>query len=311
MTTLISTVEQLKKYVKLNANMPFESIEPFLQQARDLYLVRYLGLDILSELEGDNFGTAYEPLLEITRKALAPLALWIGNSELSVRISDSGFTVAKQDGATGYLPASDTKIAQVEASLRRRAVQYIDKLIEYLETNISKFPKWKTSPYYLDKNSNYLQTASQFQELGLVDIMYSRLVFESLKPTMSMIDQSIVTETIGGLQDAKLRSKLNSDQSLPESELIATIRKFVASKTVEIQSDPETQRRSFGSDKKLVPQPYTDFGYVTTYHAEQAIFYLNKIKLLLVKYATELGVEIAVEAPEFNADDKRIFNMMG
>lgn len=282
MAAIISTIDQLKKTVKVNAKTPFEAVEPFLQSARDIYLVRYLGAELVELLEDDEAPERVTTLHGLVCKALGPLAVWMGNAELSVRISDSGFTVAKQDGTSGYVPASDTKIAKVEESLERRGFQYLDQVLEYLEANASDFPEWTNSRYYTLRGGNYIQSAVQFQELGLVDIGYSRTKFENLRTKMSITEQRFVTELIGETLDTSLRSKLNSTQTDPEKFMIAAIRKFVACKCAG-----------------------------TPYYDEQAEYFYSKIQQLLVKYATELSVELATSAPEFNADDKRIFNMGG
>lgn len=282
MPDIISTIEELKQTVKINAQIPFESVKPFLQSARDIYLARYLSVELLEVLEDDDIPDRAKELLIKVRRALGPLAIWLGNAELSVRISDSGFTVAKQEGTTGYVPASDTKIAKVEESLERRGFQYLDEVLEYLEANASDFPEWTNSRYYTLRGGNYIQSAVQFQEMGLVDIGYSRIKFENMRTQMSITEQRFVTETIGETLDATLRSKLNATQTNPEKYLIAAIRKFVACKCAG-----------------------------TPYYDEQAEYFFGKIQQLLAKYAVEFGVELATSAPEFNADDKRIFNMGG
>lgn len=284
MAAIISSIDQLKKTVKVNAKLPYDAVEPFLQSARDIYLVRYLGEEMVAMLEDNEVPERLTTLHALVCKALGPLAVWMGNAELSVRISDSGFTVAKQDGTSGYAPASDTKIAKVEESLERRGFQYLDQVLEYLEANAANFPEWTNSRYYTLRGGNYIQSAVQFQELGLVDINYSRIKFENLRTQMSIAEQRFVTETIGETLDTSLRSKLNSAQTQtePEKIMIATIRKFVACKCAG-----------------------------TPYYDEQAEYFYSKIQQLLVKYATELNVELATSAPEFNADDKRIYNIGG
>lgn len=276
MGLIINSVDALKKTVKISATIPWETVEPFLQSARDLYLVRFLGQELVEQLESDDAPERVTKLQPLVCLALGPLALWLGNSELSVRISDSGFTVEKNQDK--FLPASDTKIAKVEESLERRGFQYLDKVLEYLEANASDFPEWTNSPYYTLRGGNYIQSAVQFQELGLVDIGYSRIKFEKLRNIMSITEQRYVTETIGDTLDATLRSKLNGTQTEAEKAMIATIRKFVACKSAE-----------------------------TPYYNEQAEYFLSKIKQLMLKYATEFNVTLVTEAPEFNDETRHIF----
>jgi len=315
MSAIISTIEQLRKTVKLNTAIPFETVEPFLQTARDMYLVRYLGTELVEILEDVAVPERATKLLALTRLALGPLALWCGNAELSVRFSDSGFTVSKQDGATGYVPASDTKIAKIEESLERRGFQYLDQVLEYLETNADLFPEWKASRFYTLRGGNYIQTATQFQEIGLVDIDYSRLTFESLRPSMGMIELRFINEMIGETLDATLRGKLDSLQTPAEIAVIAAIRRFVACKTAELHTSQASKANRSGSDtreyKPLIRPIYSDTQNEGNFFAEQAIYYFNRIQQLLNKYAVEFGIEVVNMAMEFNSTEVKIFNMEG
>ena len=46
MSGIITNIDQLKSTAKINQATPFEAFEPFLQEARDIYLVRYLGEEL-------------------------------------------------------------------------------------------------------------------------------------------------------------------------------------------------------------------------------------------------------------------------
>lgn len=313
MTSIISTIEMLKKTVKINASIPFDAVEPFLTTARDIYLERYLGIDLIEVLESEPTLNRVDDLLVLVRKALGPLAIWLGNAELSVRFSDNGFTVSAEQGKT--LAASDSKIANVSDSLERRGFQYLDKVLEYLEKNAANFPEWTDSEYYSLRSGNYILSAKQFQEIGLVDINYSRLTFETFRPLMSMIETRFISETIGVDLDQTLRGKLNSTQSVPEKELIAAIRQFVACKTAELHTSKasmanrtEQGKREF---KPLISPVYSDLANEGNFFAEQAVFYLNKVQQILNKYAVEFGKEPFDPDLDWNNEERKIFNMMG
>ena len=313
MSLIISSVEELKKTVKINASIPFEAVEPFLITARDIYLERYLGVELIEVLESDAVPERASKLRLIVRKSLGPLAIWLGNAELSVRFSDNGFTVSAEQGKN--LAASETKITNVSDSLERRGFQYLDKVLEYLEENASEFPEWTESRYYSLRAGNYILSAKQFQEIGLVDIDYSRLTFETFRPLMSMIEKRFVTETLGAELDATLRGKLNSAQSAAELELITAIRQFVACKTAELHTSKasKSQREASGTReyKPLIRPIYSDLANEGNFFTEQAIFYYNKVQQILNKYAVEFGLEPFTPALYWNNEDRKIFNSMG
>lgn len=313
MKAIISTIEELKSTVKVNAVTQFSVVAPYIQQARDIILVRYLGLELIEVLEGDTIPDRATELLKLTQCALGPLAIWCGNAEMSVRFSDSGFTVAMKAGEYGA--ASDTKIAKVEESLERRGFQYLDQVLEYLEIHSSEFPEWTQSRYYTLRGGNYIQSATQFQEIGLVDIDHSRLTFESLRPIMSMIEMRFITELLGETLNSTLRSKLNTIQSVAEKELIGSIRRFVACKTAEIHTSKASKaNRSNAANNEYKPviRPlYSDIQNEGNYFTEQGDYFYTKIKQTLNKYAAEFGIESVSEAMDFNSAESKIFNSFG
>ena len=315
MAAIISTIDQLRKTVKINSSIPWESLEPFLQSARDLFLVRYLGTELIEVLESEEVPERATKLLSLIQSALGPLAIWIGAPELSVRFSDNGFTVPKQDGATGFTPASDAKIGKVEESLERRGFQYLDQVLEYLEMNAADFSEWTSSRFYTLRGGNYIQSATQFQEIGLVDIDYSRLTFESFRPVMSMIELRFVTELLGDVLDASLRTKLNDTQTDTEKALIAAVRRFVACKTAELHTSQASKTNRTGSGtpeyKPLIRPIYSDIQNEGNYFAEQAVFYYSKVQQLLAANADALGIAVPVTAMDFNSVDMCIFNAEG
>ena len=313
MAAIISTIEDLRKTVKVNNSIPYESVEPFLISARDIFLVRYLGTELVEALEADELDENYQPLYNLVQKALGPLAIWLGNAELSVRFSDKGFTVESETGKS--VAASDTKIGKVEESLERRGFQYLDQVISYIWNNISDFSTWRNTNYYLLRNSNYIQSTQQFQEIGLVDINYSHLTFESFRPVMSMIELRFITEILGDELDATLRTKLNDEQTAAEKALIANIRRFVACKTAELHTSQATKQNRTGSGppeyKPLIRPIYSDPQNEGNFFAEQAVFYYNKVQQTLTKYAVEFGIEPINSAMDFNGADMKIFNAFG
>jgi len=315
MVAIISTIDQLCKTVKINKSIPFDVVEPFLTTARDIYLVRYLGVEMVEILESEETPERAVKLLKLVQNALGPLAIWLGTAELSVRFSDSGFTVSKSDAATGFVPASDTKIGKVEESLERRGFQYLDAVLEYLETNSDLFPEWKESRYYTLRGGNYILTATQFQDIGLVDIDYSRLTFESLRPVMGMIEQRFISELLGLELDTLLREKLSVLPTPAEIQLIASVRRFVACKTAQLVTSEASKANRSGSDvkeyKPMIRPLYSDPTDNGNFFAEQSGYYFSKIQQCLVINGVEFGITPKVLTMDWNMAENKIFNMEG
>jgi len=329
---IINSIEQLKETAKINASAELEVFQPFLREARDVFLVRYLGEELVEVLENLEPRTKnQEPredasaslsdrteklsvLLDKTRQCLGAMALWLGNAELSVRIGDSGFTVEKRDN---FVPATDTKIAQVKETLERRAFNYLDLILEYLEKNSADFPEWKDSRFYTLRGGNYVVSATQFQDDGLVDIAYSRLAFESFRSAMSMIEARFIEKLIGRPLDKRLREKLKNDVafSSAEDELVLNIRRFVACKIGELHTS-EKSKTNRETDKQQEFRPvvrpiYIDPDYTGNWFADQADFYLAEIQRILNENADEFGIEPFESALKWNDANRKIFIDIG
>lgn len=50
MNALIPDIETLKKVVKINSSLPYESIEPYIEDALDIYVKPYVGNPSLNKL---------------------------------------------------------------------------------------------------------------------------------------------------------------------------------------------------------------------------------------------------------------------
>lgn len=47
MNALIPDIETLKKVVKINSSLPYESIEPYIEDALDIYVKPYVGQSVI------------------------------------------------------------------------------------------------------------------------------------------------------------------------------------------------------------------------------------------------------------------------
>ena len=306
---IISNIEELAKTVKVSASMPWEVVEPFLQSARDIYLTRYLSTTMVELMEAEVPEARFDELRPLVQKALGPLAMWMGNAELSVRISDSGFTVEKNQER--FLPASDTKIAKVEESLRTRGFHYLDKALEYLEANAATFEEWTSSQFYTLRGRNYIRTAVQFQELGLVYIDYSRLGFEALRPLMTIVEDRYITQLMGETLDATLRASIDAPEAAePQKLLVSAIRQLVACKVAELHTNqpPTAKHPDYVPVIRPVFNANTD---AKNFFAEQADFYTTRIRQLMIKHATELGIEAEIPAMNWNSTENSFFCDIG
>ncbi len=310
---MIKTVQDFKKHVKVNKSLPFEVIQPFIHHVRAVILVEYFGVELLSELESEDveFTSKQKKLIKRIDSATAPFALMLGISELSVRMSDSGFTVDKKED--NYVPASDKKIETLRNDLRLRGYQLLNVALDYVEKNIDIFPTWQNSIYYQRQNKNFIRNAQEFQDIGAVNIGYDRFVFDSFLPTITLIEERYLMERMG--LDLFDNLKENVDTVTGEKKLLLLyIRRFVALKTAEIYtSESSKQNRQKPNETEYTPVIRPLFLSTSTrnFYAEQSNYYWDKINDNLNKNAEDYGIEPQASGLEFNNPDRKIFVSFG
>ena len=90
MNILIPDIETFKKVVKINASLPYESIEPYIEDALDIYIEPYIGKSVIKKAKECPESELCDRLL----RALGPLTLMLATDELGVMFGDSGITVS-------------------------------------------------------------------------------------------------------------------------------------------------------------------------------------------------------------------------
>lgn len=308
---LIKSIEQLREVVKISSSIPFAAVKPFLDSACDVWLVRFVGQSLLSKVGGESVEPNYQLLYDKLVKAEGVLAMWLGNAELSVRISDSGFTVERIENK--LVPASDSKIAQVKESLGIRGFQYLDIALQYLEENATNFPEWILSDYYARRNNSYIKSARMFQSAG-VNIDYSLLRYETMRPLMQQIESRYVSELLGRELDAELRAAESvSDEK--KALVLDYARKFIANKTAELYSSEKSKSNASISLNvqydPLIRPVYFDLQYTGNFYADQAAFYYGKLEQAYHDYLVSIGQKPESGALDWNSDDKSLFVDIG
>ena len=303
MNALIPDIETLKKVVKMNSSLPYESIEPYIEDALDIYVKPYIGQSVIDKAQEQKESQLYNRLL----RTLGPLTLMLAADELGVMFGDSGITVSNVQGQRS--PASDTKIAAAKENLRFRGMQALDRLITYLEENKKSYPDYVTDniPRFC-----FIRNAKEFQDIGLVDIDYSTLSYRIMFPTLRQIQERNIKEMIPetiyeSLKDAFLKEELTPKQQI----LIDYIIRYMANKVAELYTSQSSQiqRVNINSTefKPVIRPIYQDLNTNGNFFAEQSNYYDGKIEAYLIENATELGVTITTNAIDFNSKKKKIF----
>ncbi|MBK5720139.1 hypothetical protein JGH11_04560 [Dysgonomonas sp. Marseille-P4677] len=308
---IINSIEQLRETVRVNKDAPFANFVMFLNDARDHFLLHYLGSKLIDKLESvDSSGTTdedakYIKILPMARRVLGPYAVMLSTDELSINTGDSGHTVTKTEKLA---PASDAKIAKAANSLLERSWKNLEFLLEYLDTNISSFPEWKESKYYQNCRTKYFPSAAVFQDAGLIDIEYSRLTFEKLRQLIIRIEESEVTDFITDDIEKFIIDSTDENKQKAAS-LLKKVRAYIGSKVGELHTSQNTRvqrsRHNNPEYKAIIRPLYKDESDNNpNYYTTQALYWQEQIISML----PELGFGNTSGKLEWSNEGKKIFS---
>lgn len=299
---LISTIEELKKVVKINATIPFEALEPYLNDALYIYIEPQIGEAIIIVAEGGQD----EQLRSRICQSLGPLTLALATDELGVRYGDAGITVDNVQGQRS--PANEAKIAAAKKNLFFRGMQALDRLLDYLSKHPDKYPDYQDHLATVGKMPCLVTSAQDYQDVGLVQIDYSTLTYRTLLPTLRQVQECDIRMWLKDPLYNKLlgSSPLTSQERTLKELCIRYLCNRVAELTTSQTAHAERQNRNPVEYEPLIRPLYRDTQENGNFFAEQAAFYASSIAQYIREHAEELGVQLEHATMNWNAKDKKL-----
>lgn len=306
--TFIRTIEELQQTVKVNSSLDISILEPYLNDAFDVHILPFLGESFANQLASDSASADIVLIRTMVMRALGPLALSMASPELGVLIGDSGHTVARNDK---YTVANDEKILRSDNSMQERGWKAIDRLLQYLTENKSKYPLWKESFYYQTTlNSMFFKTARAFQELGEVSINNSSMTFYSLIPLIKSMQHKLF-QMVGPKVYKRMLVEMLEPTDTYMFDIVAKVQIWIANRVAELCTSQTTrQQRAASGTMEFGPYIYPfyrDLEERGNYYADVASNAENELKTLINDNAEALGVE-KTEYVEWNDTDKHLFS---
>jgi hypothetical protein len=312
MSNLFQSIQEISGFVKINANLSFNIINPYIDDARDMFIRRYIGSELLDKLEAyakDRTGEnpAMGALLPLIQRSLAPFTLLTATRETSINFGDTGHTVSRTDKLA---PASDKKIADYMQSLQERGWNNLELALQFIETKNSEYPEFKID------TTHFFQSATDFQDNGLVDIQYSRLTFQTLFITMCSIEKKEIWKLLGNTLFNILLAKANTaDVSDIEKGVIDLIKKYIANRVAFVMSNlKSTMQRAapqYGVEYIPLFRPLSNSDEEGNFYEEESKFYMQELISMLKANAVELNYTPVETVLAFNDVDKTTFYMLG
>lgn len=283
---IISSIADLKKVVKINASMPFDSIEPYLNDAGDIYLVPFVGVQVVDAAESD------ELLKPMVARALGPLAMALATDELGIMFGDSGITVQNEQGKRS--PAKDQKIQAAKENLMMRGMMALDRLMDWLRSHAEQYPSFVE----LDNAAAagcFVRSAIDYQENGCVYIDSSNIAYRQLLPVMKQLQASDIRPLLTDEVFNRLLKK--EDLNAKQVTLRYFIVLYLANRSAGLFTSQNSRRQRQGSRVAPEFQPvvrplYTDQDDTVNFFLKQAEFYMSQIRGMISSDAEELGLPL-------------------
>lgn len=134
--------------------------------------------------------------------------------------TESGFAVV---GTGGLAPASQQRVAALQAGTYKKLSEAIETFLEYLEETTSLHDEWKGSPTYSLLSDTYILTLKQFARF--VAYHGSRMDFIALKPAMlNAIHLKVEPVISAELSEEIIEQLRDDDLSIPNEDILADLR---------------------------------------------------------------------------------------
>lgn len=302
MSKIITSTAQLRAFVKVNSAMPFESLEPYINDAESIYLLPYVGQEVLTAAETD------ATLKEKVCRCLGPLSMALATDELGIMFGDGGITVQNEQGKRS--PAKDAKIQAAKENLMLRGMQALDRLTDWLRLHCDGFPGFVR----IDQSAGsgcFIRNADDFQNNGYVNIERSTVAYRQLLPVLLQLQQT----DIRPLLTDELYSLLLANEGLngKQVSLRHYIVLYLASKSAALLTSQNSRRQRQGvrnepEFKPLIRPLYTDQDDSVNFFMRQADFYLSQVSALISSEAEALGLPVQESGlMDFNGKERKLF----
>ncbi|MBC8490462.1 MAG: hypothetical protein H8D45_30985 [Bacteroidetes bacterium] len=234
---LIKTTDEIKQYLKIDANFNPESIFPFLPMA-ETEIIRILGQAQYDELDtyynGPGSGVAeLDALLIEVQRPLAWFAFLKGLDNLNVVITNNGLAIVSNPNLA---PASKQRRDDLVQNISDNAWDNMEALLEFLEENIDDYSLWESSDAYAYQYRFLISSARLFNELYSMD--RSRITFLKWRPIMSDVELLQMEPVVSKELMDELKTQIKADNvSANNLKILEKLQKALAYLTVGDQVD--------------------------------------------------------------------------
>lgn len=244
---LISTISEYKKYISIDANTKVASLNPFRDEAEQLYLV-----DLLGQAFYDELNTAYaaavvatpaDPISSLSaplkllfpylQRALSYYTLLLAMPHLNVTVGELG---TRQHRGEDSDPAPRWQQEKMLLSYLKSADTHADRLLNYLEANASgsNYATWFNGSFNTKRMGLIVYNTAIASKY--IEINESRRIFKKLLPKIKDIEANYVVKQLGEAQYAEIVTQIKAGTlSANNKKLTDIIEPMVAKRALYMQ----------------------------------------------------------------------------
>ena len=236
MSSLFSSYDQVKEIIGADASNELETIQPYINDAANDYVIPFLGqaeYDLLQSHFTDNIMTTDDTkLLVYVRKILAHFAYYLFADDGTMNISDQGFIRQEHsEGKSAYQ-------WQVRAFKERRWIsgwRAIEAMNIFLYKNLGNYTTWYACDERTVWNKHFVWNTLNFK-------LYHRIsgydTLHTLQPTISEVEEKYIRPHITTtLYNEMLTRIMEGSATEDDLALLPYIRRVIVFKTLEEIAD--------------------------------------------------------------------------
>ncbi len=209
---IFKTIDEFQEYLPVNTSLTLDLMRSHIITAEQRWLRHVLGKDLLNQLQADYDASSTDPahlaLLDVCRKAVAPLGFNLYAPYSQVQISDAGWTNIEGDNRK---PAYRWQAEKIEEASLLQGMMALEEVLLFLEENQADYPLWD----YASTHSRIINSVDEFEEAVSID--GSRMIFIKLLPHIDRAQKQLAG-VMGKEQLAELLTAISTQALTPALE---------------------------------------------------------------------------------------------
>lgn len=239
--SLIKSITELKKYLALDQNTKLTSLQPFIDEAEQLYIVPLLGkafydyyLPLYEASVAPSptaLSAANAALLPYIQRALAYYMQVQATNNLSLTFGELGLRVHRSDDSD---PAPRWQQEKLLYAALRNGDIHADRLLEFMEANANDYTAWRDSTANTSRTGLIVYNTTVASKH--IRINNSRRVYLKLVDTIRDIETRIIPKLISKEQYDELVTAIKAGTTdSQEKALIAKLEPIICKRALYLQ----------------------------------------------------------------------------